>query len=69
MYQIKYRFIDSKGKTRKTATATYNREHYITDIQGTATEEQIFAAIDGSADSVGALTIESEYIEQGANDE
>lgn len=69
MYQIKYRFIDSKGKTRKTALVTYNSEHYITDIQGSASEQQIFDAIDGGATISGALTIEWEYIEQGANDE
>lgn len=62
MYQELYRFIDSKGKTRKTALVTRNHDHYIVDITGTATEYQIFAAIDGCADSVGALTITQEYV-------
>jgi hypothetical protein len=63
MYQVIYRFKDSKGKTRATALVTYHDDHYIYDITGTATENQIFAAIDGCADSVGKLTITSEYVE------
>lgn len=66
MYQNKIRFKDSKGKTRNVALVTYDYDHYIVDIQGTATEQQIFEAIDGGATSSGALTIEWEYIEQGA---
>lgn len=62
MYQVIYRFKDSKGKTRKTAVVSYHADHYIADITGTASEYQIFAAIDGNADSVGKLTITAEYV-------
>lgn len=62
MYQELYRFKDSRGKTRKTALVTRNAEHYIVDITGTASEYQIYAAIDGGANSVGKLTITQEYI-------
>jgi hypothetical protein len=62
MYQVIYRFKDSKGKTRATALVTYDADHYISIITGTASEDQIFAAIDGCADSVGKLTITSEYV-------
>lgn len=61
MHQIKYRFIDSKGKTRKTAVVTFN-DDYAIEITGNATPSQMYAAIDGNADSVGALTITQEYI-------
>lgn len=64
MYQVIYRFKDSKGKTCKTALVTYHADHYIAEITGTASEYQIFAAIDGGADSVGKLTITSEYVEE-----
>jgi Cys-tRNA synthase (O-phospho-L-seryl-tRNA:Cys-tRNA synthase) len=62
MYQVIYRFKDSKGKTRKTALVTYHDDHYISTITGTASEYQVFAAIDGAADSVGKLTISSQYV-------
>ena len=62
MYQVIYRFKDSKGKTRKTALVTYHADHYISTITGTASEYQVFAAIDGCADSVGKLTITSQYV-------
>ena len=61
MHQVKYRFIDSKGKTRKTALVTFDGDVAV-DIQGTASELQIYAAIDGNADSIGKLTITQEYI-------
>ena len=64
MYQVIYRFKDSKGKTRATALVTYHDDHYIYDITGTATENQVFAAIDGNADSVGKLSISSQYVEE-----
>jgi hypothetical protein len=62
MYQVIYRFKDSKGKTRATALVTYHADHYIAEITGTASEYQIFAAIDGCADSVGKLSITSQYV-------
>ena len=62
MHQIKYRFIDSKGKTRKTAIVTFIRDMVI-GIRGTATDLQVYAAIDGNADSIGKLKITQEYIE------
>ena len=62
MYQVIYRFKDSTGKTRKTALVTYHADHYIAQITGTASEYQIFAAIDGCAGSVGKLSISSQYI-------
>lgn len=68
MYQIKYRFIDSKGKTRKTALVTFDGDVAI-DIKGTASLFQVYAAVDGDCDTSGKLTITKEYIEQGANDE
>lgn len=61
MHQVIYRFKDSKGKTRKTALVTFNGDVAV-DIQGTASEVQIYAAIDGNADSIGKLTITQEYI-------
>lgn len=61
MHQIKYRFIDSKGKTRKTALVTFNND-YVIEITGTASDPQLYAAIDGNTDSVGKLTITKEYI-------
>ena len=61
MHQIKYRFIDSKGKTRKTALVTFNNDYAI-EIIGNASESQMYAAIDGNADSIGKLTITQEYI-------
>jgi len=62
MYQVIYRFKDSAGKTRKTALVTYHTDHYIAQITGTASEYQVFVAIDGCADSVGKLTITSQYV-------
>jgi hypothetical protein len=62
MYQVIYRFKDSKGKTRATALVTYHADHYIAQITGTASEYQVFAAIDGNADRVGKLTITSQYV-------
>lgn len=61
MYQIKYRFIDASGKTRKTMLVTFDGDVAI-NIQGNASELQVYAAIDGNADSIGALTIIQEYI-------
>lgn len=61
MHLVKYRFIDTTGKTRKTALVTFNGDIAIS-IQGTASELQVYAAIDGNADSIGALTITHEYI-------
>ena len=61
MHQIKYRFIDTAGKTRKTALVTFNGDVAIS-ISGNASDLQVYAAIDGNADSVGKLTITQEYI-------
>lgn len=61
MHQIKYRFIDNKGKTRKTMLVTFDGDVAI-NIQGNVSELQAYAAIDGNADSVGKLTITQEYI-------
>lgn len=61
MHQVKYRFIDSKGKTRKTAIVTFISD-MVVGIRGTATDLQVYAAIDGNADSIGKLTITQEYI-------
>jgi len=63
MHTILYRFKDKTGKTRAKAVVTFNGEIAI-DIQGTATELQLYAAIDGGADHVGALTIESADLDE-----
>jgi hypothetical protein len=56
MHTIIYRFKDSNGKTRKTASVTFTGDIAI-KIVGTASEIQTYAAIDGNARSVGKLTI------------
>lgn len=61
MHQIKYRFIDTSGKARKAALVTFNGDVAIS-IEGNASELQVYAAIDGNADSIGNLTITQEYI-------
>ena len=61
MYQIKYRFKDNKGKTRKTMLVTFDGDVAI-NIQGNASLMQSYAAIDGDCDSWGKLTITKEYI-------
>lgn len=61
MYQIKYRFIDKSGKTRKTLLVTMQGS-VAAKIEGTASELQTYAALDGSAQSVGALKITAEYL-------
>ena len=61
-YQVIFRFKDSTGKTRKTALVSYHADHYIAEITGTASEYQVFAAIDGNADNVGKLSISSQYV-------
>ena len=63
MHQVKYRFIDKNGKTRKTLLVTFNRDVAVR-IEGNASELQAYAAIDGGADSVGSLRITQQFIEE-----
>ena len=63
MYKIKYRFIDKNGKTRKTMLVTFNGDVAVR-IEGNASELQMYAAIDGGADSVGSLRITQQFIEE-----
>jgi hypothetical protein len=63
MHQVKYRFIDKNGKTRKTMLVTFNRNVAV-QIEGNASELQAYAAIDGGADSVGSLRITQQFIEE-----
>ena len=62
MYQIKYRFIDKSGKTRKTMDVVFNEHHNAVEITGNATELQTYAAIDGNADFVGKLDVVRQYM-------
>lgn len=60
MHVIKYRFIDGKGKTRKTALVTFNGDIAI-NIKGSASELQTYAAIDGNAEQIGGLKITQQF--------
>jgi hypothetical protein len=61
MHTVKYRFKDSSGKTRRSMLVTFNGSVAV-EIVGNASELQAYAAIDGGADKIGALTITQEYI-------
>jgi hypothetical protein len=63
MHQVKYRFIDKKGKTRKTLLVTFNRDVAV-QIEGNASELQTYAAIDGGASRIGSLTITQQFIDE-----
>ena len=63
MHTIVYRFKDSKGRTRAKAVVTFNGETII-DIRGNASDFQLYAAIDGNADHIGALIIESVILDE-----